>query len=233
VKLHKYRDIDLGYMKDYVYEVLRRNIMELYLKPGALLKKELIARELNVSSTPVRDAFAKLLEEGLVVIYPQRGTYVSFINLERVEQAKFMREHLEKAIIEEACDNLPKEYLYKLQTNLKMQEIFAEEENYIKLFEFDNKFHEILFNGCNKGEVWSLIQQFSSHVSRLRILSLAANFNRREVINDHKNIVNALKHNEKDNAKEVITAHIERISFDSEKLLSEYSEYFEEMQVSK
>lgn len=226
MQLYKYEDIDYGYMKDYVYKVLKKNIMELWLKPGISLKKEDIAEELQVSITPIREAFAKLAEEELVNIYPQRGTYVSYINLEKVEQAKFMREHLEVAVARLACESFSKDYLFKLQTNIKMQEIYAEEENYLKLFELDNDFHKILFEGCNKGDIWSSIQQVSSHLSRLRVLSLAANFNRHEVVADHQNLVNAIKEQDADMASKIMIGHISRIKFDSDKLKEEYPGYF-------
>ncbi len=224
--LHDYDNIDYGYMKDNAYNILKKNIMELRLKPGLSLKKEVIAEKLHVSITPIREAFARLAEDGLVDIYPQRGTYVSYINLEKVEQAKFMREHLERAVVRLACNTLPEDNLYKLQTNIKMQEIYAEEENYLKIFELDNNFHKTIFEGCNKSDIWSSIQQVSTHLSRLRILSLAANFNRFDVIADHQDIVGALKKNDINLADKIMEKHINRIKFDSDKLKEEYPDYF-------
>lgn len=105
-------DIDSRTMKDYVYQILKRNIMELRLKPGSPLKKEKISRQLQVSVTPVREAFAKLAEEDLVDILPQNGTFVSHINIDKIIQAQFMRESLELAVIKIACEmDFPKDKL--------------------------------------------------------------------------------------------------------------------------
>jgi len=226
MELRKYENLDIGYMKDYVYNILKKNIMELSLKPGVCLKKEAISAELEVSITPIREAFARLADDELVDIFPQRGTYVSYINLEKIEQAKFMREHLERAVVKLACQEFNESYLIKLQTNIKMQEIYAEEEDYMKLFELDNKFHRLLFEGCNKGDIWSSIQQVSTHLSRLRILSLAANFNRPDVIADHQTIVDAIKGNNEQLAEKIIGKHISRIKIDGDKLKNEYPGYF-------
>ncbi|QTL99676.1 FCD domain-containing protein [Iocasia frigidifontis] len=226
MELHKHENNDYGYMKDYVYEVLKKNIIELRLKPGMNLKKEKIAKELEVSITPIREAFARLSEDELVDIYPQRGTYVSLINMKKVEQAKFMREHLERAVVRLACSDFPEDYILKLKTNIKIQEIYVEEENYIKLFELDNEFHKIIFDGCNKGDIWSSIQQLSNHVSRSRILSLAANFNGNELIVEHQKIVEAIQKGDKELADRIIAKHISRIKFDSNKLNMEYPGYF-------
>lgn len=78
-----------------VYEELKRNIMSMKLEPGQTMSTQEIATKLNVSRTPVREAFLRLQSEGLVEMIPQRETMVSKISLKRVEQEKFIRECLE------------------------------------------------------------------------------------------------------------------------------------------
>src|SRR5690554_7921678 len=98
-----------------------------------------------------------------------------------------MRENLERAVIRLACSkDFPKEQLFKLQTLVKMQEVLAEEDNYIQLFEFDNQFHKIIFEGCNKKYIWEILQQVNTHVDRMRVLSLTTGVNINKVIIDHR-----------------------------------------------
>src|SRR5690554_1246719 len=215
-------------MKDYVYQILKRNIMELRLKPGSPLKKEKISRQLQVSVTPVREAFAKLAEEDLVDILPQNGTFVSHINIDKIIQAQFMRESLELAVIKIACEmDFPKDKLFKLQTIVKMQEILAEEENLIQLFELDNQFHRLVFDACNKKYVWEVLQQASTHIDRIRVLSLTTSFNRKEIIADHQKIIDAIKDKNLELAERVVKEHTNRIKFDIEELKEKYSDYFD------
>lgn len=221
-------DIDSRTMKDYVYQILKRNIMELRLKPGSPLKKEKISRQLQVSVTPVREAFAKLAEEDLVDILPQNGTFVSHINIDKIIQAQFMRESLELAVIKLACEmDFPKDKLFKLQTIVKMQEILAEEENLIQLFELDNQFHRLVFDACNKKYVWEVLQQASTHIDRIRVLSLTTSFNRKEIIADHQKIIDAIKDKNLELAERVVKEHTNRIKFDIEELKEKYSDYFD------
>ncbi len=221
-------DIDSRTMKDYVYQILKRNIMELRLKPGSPLKKEKISRQLQVSVTPVREAFAKLAEEDLVDILPQNGTFVSHINIDKIIQAQFMRESLELAVIKIACEmDFPKDKLFKLQTIVKMQEILAEEENLIQLFELDNQFHRLVFDACNKKYVWEVLQQASTHIDRIRVLSLTTSFNRKEIIADHQKIIDAIKDKNLELAERVVKEHTNRIKFDIEELKEKYSDYFD------
>ena len=214
-------------MKDYVYNVLKENIMNLTIKPGTILRKKEIANEFEVSRTPIREAFVKLKEEGLIDVYPQRGTFVSYIDLDKVQEAKFMREALETKIVQLACDIFPEEKIFDLEANLKVQEMSLQQNNYMKLFEYDNEFHKMLFEGCNMENIWNAIEQISSHLNRMRILSLSADFNRSDVIKDHKKIINTIKLRDPKKALKVMGSHISRIKFDQEKLKREYPDYFE------
>src|SRR3546814_10410480 len=73
------------------------------IKPGEMLSEQEIADRLNVSRSPVREAFIKLGEAGLVRILPQRGTLVVKISQHSVEDARFIREAVECAVAREAA----------------------------------------------------------------------------------------------------------------------------------
>ncbi|MEU9575778.1 GntR family transcriptional regulator [Streptomyces chilikensis] len=82
-----------------VHEFLRARIAGLELRPGAALSENDLAAELGVSRTPVREGLVLLGEEGLVDVYPQLGTFVSWIRPQAVAFARFVREALEPAAL--------------------------------------------------------------------------------------------------------------------------------------
>ena len=67
-------------------EQLRRRITSLELLPGAPLSENELATQLGVSRTPVRESLIVLVEEGLVSVVPQVGTFVAPIDLRAHEQ---------------------------------------------------------------------------------------------------------------------------------------------------
>ena len=81
---------DMSELKDgvtrQVYLTLRRDILNWRLLPGRRLSEKDIAGRMNISKTPVREAFIKLQGEGLLEIRPQRGTYVSLMDMEQIEE---------------------------------------------------------------------------------------------------------------------------------------------------
>ena len=72
-------------IRENVYRVIRENITSLQLAPGTTVSTQELAAKLQVSRTPVREAFIRLQKEDLVEITPQKGTMVSRIDLTRAE----------------------------------------------------------------------------------------------------------------------------------------------------
>ncbi len=72
--------------KDEVFETLRDRIVRLEYKPGEILNEVEIASELDVSRTPVRNAFQQLVNLGLLTIVPRYGTQVSQVDFLKMKQ---------------------------------------------------------------------------------------------------------------------------------------------------
>ena len=87
-----------------VYGILKTKIITLEFYPGQMIKESLLIEELHVSRTPVREALILLANEMLVQVYPQRGTYVSKIDVADVRQLAVMRHILEKKILSGLCE---------------------------------------------------------------------------------------------------------------------------------
>ena len=120
--------------REYVCRLLRTNILHLNLLPGSSVAEKDIAEILAVSRTPVREAFIKLAQEGVLEIIPQKGSYVSLIDPEQVEEMKFCRSSLEKEVIKLACVSFPREELFQLQSCLALQALCIQEKNYARFF---------------------------------------------------------------------------------------------------
>jgi GntR family transcriptional regulator, rspAB operon transcriptional repressor len=212
--------------RDHVYEVLKEDIISLKLIPGRSISEKEISEMLQVSRTPVREAFVKLAQEELLEVYPQRGTFVSLIDLHHVEEARFIREHLERAAVRVACESFPKEYLQKLEANFMMQKLSVEEKDYTRLFELDEEFHYTIAIGSGKERIWSVIQQMNAHLNRIRMLSLAAKYNWDLILSQHKSIIESIKKKDADSAEKFMEEHLKKLTFEQEDLKKEYLKYF-------
>nr|WP_100406865.1 GntR family transcriptional regulator [Bacillus solitudinis] len=213
--------------REFAYQAIKEKILSLELEPATKISEKEISTTLQVSRTPVREAFLKLAQEELLEIFPQSGTIVSRIDLDHVEEARFVREKLETAIVHDACQSFPEEYLFQLESNVATQEIYVKKSNFTRMFELDEEFHKIIFSGCGKSRTWSMIQQMNNHFKRLRMLRLlVSNLDWNIIVSQHKEIVQLITDKNEQKAKEVIKKHLQLVVVEKAILIAQYPNYF-------
>ncbi|MGD7046144.1 GntR family transcriptional regulator [Jeotgalibacillus proteolyticus] len=215
-----------GSTRDYVYKIIKEQIINWELKPGAKISENEIAKQLEISRTPVREAFLKLAEEELLSIVPQSGTIVSHIDLNLVEEGRFVRQKIEKAIVEEFCLTYDVDKLFQMESNIALQELCLEKRSLHRLFELDEEFHRIMFEGCKKMRTWKMIRQMNSHFDRLRVLRLASNPDWNGVVSQHKTIFTYISNKDVQLAVEEMSAHLDLVTYEKEELKVRHPEYF-------
>lgn len=77
--------------REYVFRMMYDNIMSFQLVPGTAISEQDISSQLDISRTPVRDAFVRLAQLKLLDIVPQRKTTVSRIHTEQLDDSCFMQ----------------------------------------------------------------------------------------------------------------------------------------------
>ena len=209
-----------------VYAQLKQQIVSLELKPGTALSEKEMALAFNVSRTPVRESFVRLAQEGLLVVLPQRGTRVSLIDSELVEEARFMREQLERAVVREACTFFPDDRLAQLEANLGLQKASIERHDGKQMFELDEAFHRILFEGCRKAGTWNVIQQMNAHLNRSRMLWLSADPDWSHLYEQHRNIAEAVLNHDADQADRMMKEHLSLIIANLSLLKAKHPDFF-------
>lgn len=175
---------------------------------------------------PVRESFVRLAQEGLLEIFPQRGTNVSLIDLELVEEARFMREQLETAVIRLACISFPAERLTAMRHNLALQRACVESQDYKTMFDLDEAFHRTLFEGCRKSNTWAVIQQINVHLNRSRMLRLAADHHWEHLYEQHLQMAQAIESSDTQLAERLMKEHLNLTIADQALLKEKFPTYF-------
>lgn len=227
---HKMLELDKRYpsetIREYSYRILKKNIVFVNIQPGEAISENIIASVIKVSRTPIRETFSRLLNDGLLEIYPQQGTYVSLIDMKRVDESVFMRLRLEKDITQIACKGISEENMFLLESNLN-QQIFCYERNRLQeFFLLDNKMHEIIYHACNMDHIWQAISSISADQSRIRFLELFSKVRCKEILDEHKRIVSLIKNKSSSNISELIAHHISVIYEDVQTVKKKYPDYF-------
>ena len=210
-----------------VYEELKRNIMSMKLEPGQTMSTQEITTKLNVSRTPVREAFLRLQSEGLVEMIPQRETMVSKISLKRVEQEKFIRECLEMGVIRKFMDKSGCEVEENMAELIQLQKKCGEEKDFVGFLEADDQFHKVLFDVTGQEMAWETIASRNGHYNRLRILYVQRDTAMQESIEQHHKIATLLESGSREEAARALSSHVRRLDIDEAGLIAQYPDYFE------
>lgn len=195
---------------DRVYDELATAIRDLRLPPGASLSETDLAERLHVSRTPLREAIARLVENGLVTVVPQVGTRVALIRFADVAQAQFVREHLEVAAFAAACKVADRD-IDGLRAVIAAQQRAHEAHDFDAFFAADEALHERIFEISGYPGAWKALQPLKVQLDRLRRLSLPEPTTIAELITEHEAIVAALEVGDARNGKARVSKHARRV----------------------
>ena len=211
----------------YALRILRQNIISNELKPGTLISENETAQTLGLSRVPVREAFIELSHSKIIEILPQRGSRIALIDLNLVEESNFFRKTLECAIVKLACEMLTEKELLELEANVKLQEFYLENPSPEHLMRLDNEFHQMLFTFCHKERCHEMVVNMGIHFDRIRTLALTT-VKDLKIVNDHRQLLDALKERNSMKAEEIITKHLNRFQLDEQVIKEKHPEYFSE-----
>lgn len=211
---------------EYVYQTIRQQIIDWALKPGQQISEKLISDELQVSRTPVREAFIKLTGESLIEAKPYVGTFVTYIDIDQVCEARFIRESLERSVIALACEMDMTQAIASAKENLKKQKQFLDKGDMVSFIECDDEFHKSLFLACGKTMSWDVVCAVNSQYNRLRLLCLRAENDNTRLVKEHEDIIKGIEMHDKKAAVAVLTVHLQRILEELNHIKTMYPDYF-------
>lgn len=200
-----------GTMGYRVFEALKLAIVQLQLRPGNLLSEAEVAKQLGVSRQPVREAFIKLAEVGLVEIRPQRGTFVVLISRRDVENARFIREAIEVAIVRKACAEAEEDDIARLRAVVAEQKAASTAGDHALFLRLDEAFHQALARSVDCEHAWRVMESLKAQMDRVRYLSVPLATPVNVLIEQHENIVEAIASRNPDAAGGAMREHLSEI----------------------
>lgn len=211
-----------------VHAHLRQLILRLHLKPGEALSEKDLSVRLGLSRTPVREAFIRLAEEGLVDIYPQRGTLVAPIRIAEVKEAHFIRRVLEFAVVRSAAEHADRQNLQRIEENLQQQADAQGCEDFEAFMDHDETFHRLLSESVTLPRAWRVIQSVKGQLDRVRYFILPEPGHSGLIHQQHSAIFQAIKANDADRAEREMREHLDEIWASIDQLMKDNRDFFKD-----
>lgn len=210
----------------YVRRVLLYNIVNLILQPGDRIRETELCEQLKVSRTPVREGILDLVQYRLIELYPQSGTYVSKIDPEYVDSARYLRRLLEADLARTACTRASLVQVAMLKENLCQQKLLSGRANNEKEFlKLDNEFHHIIYEICGRHALIERLADLCAHFDRARVLSYRKGVSPK-LVQDHEDVARAIENHDEMAAYQAAYAHLNREEEDEPGLREQYPNYY-------
>ena len=210
---------------EYALRTIKENIISLELAPGSQISESVLATEMGLSRTPVREALLELSKVKIVDIRPQKKSTIPLIDEEMVEESRFMRNLLECAVAELDCALATPADLERLRENIRLQNLYLDDFYSTQLLTLDNEFHGMLFGIAKKSQVFALMQNISIHFDRVRSMALST-VKDLKIVQDHADIVEAIANKDPKTARERMEFHLNRYKIDAAEIREQYPQYF-------
>ena len=199
--------VDFRSKKDYVYETLRRRILEGELEPGARLVIDELASSLGVSPIPVREALQQLNADGYVVIQPYIGVKVAEIHTESIFEIFAILEAMEVISGRAACERMTDHELDELSGMIEeMEKLTGHPEAWSH---GNQRFHRYLCARARSLLVEVFMNKVLEHWDRLRRHYFYDVFTHRVACSqtEHREILSALRSRDPDQVEAAIREH--------------------------
>ncbi|WP_100397786.1 GntR family transcriptional regulator [Bacillus sp. FJAT-44742] len=190
-------------------EELRRRIWSGEISFGQRLLEANLASELDISRSSLREALQTLEYEGLVINKARKGTFVSSFTDDDLREINEIRLHLEVPAIVKAAENIIEKDIQYLELLIRHMEEESQKDDWQLMFNLDISFHLYLINCCDNSRIkkmYNIIQmQIRTFLSQLgKYYSKNVN----QFIEEHKELLEAVKSRDKKRVEAVASAHI-------------------------
>ena len=198
-------------LREIVFEELRTLILTGKIEPGTRMMEVELAEEMGVSRTPIREAIRKLEEEGLVIIEPRRGAYVSQVSVSDILNILEVRENMDGLSAYLAAQRISesgKEKLKQASNKFNDAVVSGDMDEMIK---YDTIFHKIIVEGTNNSYLVNMVERLQELVLRFRYIYYKDFRRAEEMPNEHKIIEESIINGDAEIAKSESELHIRKL----------------------
>ncbi|HEY5672869.1 MAG TPA: GntR family transcriptional regulator [Malonomonas sp.] len=199
--------IDKGTYKDRVIEFLYDQLRQGELTPGDKVLELALAKRLQISRAPIREALTQMVGDGLFVCRPQVGTFVASLSASEIIDAYVTRGLLEGFSVAAALQDFTSADYQLLQAHCAAMEALADNQEQLALIELGRDFHTFLFHRCGNRQLIEYTQRLSSKLHLLFYKHWASLYTPAELRSRHEKLLAIMQTKDAMQVELVFRAH--------------------------
>lgn len=200
-------------LKENAYRIIKAKLLSLEFKPGDRLREDLLAEEIAMSRTPVREAIQQLTAEGYVNNIPRKGIFVVELSKEELLDLLEVRIALEHLAVDKCIVNLGSENLQQLRDAHQRFADALKGKDFSACLEMDSAFHKQIAAIAANPRLSRFIDEIENFMLMARAVEKKADPELKNQISldEHAAILSAIEAGDSDRAKSAISENIERM----------------------
>lgn len=199
-----------GSLGSRIFDLLRDRILNEEYETGQKLNELTLAKELQISRTPIREALKQLELEGLVESIPNKGVYVKGFSPRDIDDMFEIRKNLEGLAIEMAIDRMDDIHLAKIKEVYDLMEFYTAKKDAEKLIELNIMFHESIYQATQSSYFIQILTDMHYYVSMTSRHCVESRDHSEVSLYEHKEILKYIEAGNKNAARETVVKHIQR-----------------------
>ncbi len=196
-------------LADWVTDSIREAILRGQFGPGERLDQDLIATELQISRTPVREALSKLEAEGYVQIRPHRGAFVILPSPQEIEETYDVLSIIESEIVRRVTPMIPESRLCEMDQRLTKNQEQLRHGDLSSYFDIDSpRFPSSVFDLIDNKVLREIMASLSNRIEIIQRLVQQRRALLADSIVEHRAILNAMQQRNAEQAAELTKQHL-------------------------
>jgi len=200
-------------LKNVAYDYILNAIITYELKPGQAIVEQEISDKLDISRTPIREAFKQLESEGLVHHFPARGTFVATLTVQDIEEIFQLRELFELTALKSAINCITEDELNEIEERLRYLDDTRIENPHTKeaFYDSDRDLHRMILKYSGNSRMIRFHQTLEVQLEQLRRISSMTPMRLSKSKQEHLDIIYALRTRDLASASKYLSIHLQNI----------------------
>ena len=215
------------------FQLLSDEILHFIRKPGEMISENDLCQRFGLSRTPVRSLLQRLQENGLVTITPRRGSTVTRLNLDIINQLIYERVAVETMVLRDYVLNrnpADVERVRYLFAQLQQTAVRFGQPDFdtARFLQVDLAMHSEWFSTMRLDYLWKRLSSPHSSYTRFCMLDIMAGRNVPDVLEEHRRMLVFIEEGRTEGIEELLRRHlyggIRRLG---PMIYTEYADFFE------
>jgi len=194
-------------MSEEIADILRENIVSGNINPGEKVNEYQVAKLLNISRPPIREAFRLLAAEGLITLVPRKGAFVSKLSIQEVKEIYEMKSMMESFAVRSAIPPLDEKEVSELDSVNNLMEEKIKQNNFKAILKLNIEFHHKMIKMSKNKKLAHFYESIVLPIRKYQRIGLSAPLSWEVSLKEHRGITQAIESKNIDLAERLTRKH--------------------------